>query len=152
MPPRKKEKGSPALGKKRILEVSDTCGEINAAICMDLGFEVIQVRNGDEALRVYRRTGPFALVLTDLIYYDPTERLPWRPPPISGPPLKMKTGIQLTVAIRKLFAQQKIVIHTSTITQEQVPEAFSDVMILKKPYTRKDLESVLENMLGRPNK
>jgi CheY-like chemotaxis protein len=146
------EKGSPAPGKKRILEVSDNLGEINAAICKDRGFEVIQVRNGDEALRVYRRTGPFALVLTDLIYYDPTVLLPWRPPPIPGPPLKVKTGIQLTVAIRKLVPDQKVVIHTSTITQEHVPEAFSDVIILKKPYTREELESVLENLLGRPNK
>jgi CheY-like chemotaxis protein len=136
------ERGSPAPVKKRILEVSDeeAIREINAVICGGFGFKVIQASHGDQALKQYRERGPYACVLTDLHWHD---RIP-------EPPLDVKTirdGIQLASAIRKLDPKQKIVIHTaSRMLLEQLPKELRDVSILHKPYSREELESVLEKL------
>ena len=64
--------GRATATKGRILEVSDhgAIREINGAFCKNRGFDVIQARCGDEALNLYRKRGPFKLVLTDLYWYD----------------------------------------------------------------------------------
>ena len=56
----------------RILEVGDdeAVREFIAAICKNRGFDVVQARCGDEALNLYRKRGPFVLVLSDLYWYS----------------------------------------------------------------------------------
>ena len=67
-----KSTGHTAAPKGRILEVSDDqpVREIIAAICKSRGFDVIQARCGDEAINLFRKCGPFVLVLSDLYWYD----------------------------------------------------------------------------------
>ena len=129
--------------KERILEVSDeeVVRWYVAAICERRGFDVIQARCGDDALKLYRKRGPFALVLCDLYWYD---RIP-------EPPLRntkaIRHGIQLALAIRKLAPEQKIVIHTAaTQVREQMPEELGNVPVLEKPFSPEELESCLENL------
>src|SRR5581483_12139937 len=61
-----------STAKGRILEVGDSKAmrAIVSAICALRGFEVIQACYGDEALSLFRTRGPFALVLSDLYWYD----------------------------------------------------------------------------------
>jgi CheY-like chemotaxis protein len=136
-----KKPGRTTVAKGRILEVSDELAvrEIIAAICRSRGFDVIQARDGDEALRLYQKFGPFVLVLSDLYWYERGIE-----PPLS----KTKTirhGIQLALAIRKLAPEQNIVIHTAASqVREQIPKEFGDIRILEKPFSKEELESCLE--------
>ena len=78
---KREDEGTRTLaGKKRILEVSDSEGQraYNAAICERQGFEVIQACCGDEAYKLYRKYRPFALVLTDLYFYDSIPEPRWK--------------------------------------------------------------------------
>lgn len=93
--------------KGRILEVDDYgTREIYALICERRGFEVIRARCGDEAIELYRRYLPFALVLTDYYFYD---YLP--EPPLSETDC-LRNGALLALAIRKINPGQRIAIHT----------------------------------------
>jgi PleD family two-component response regulator len=67
--------GRTTATKGRILEVDDAeaIREIITAICKSRGFDVIQARCSDEALNLYRKCGPFVLVLSDLYWYDGAE-------------------------------------------------------------------------------
>ena len=78
------------------------------AICKSRGFDAMQARCGDEALKVYRKYGPFVLVLSDLYWYDGSGI----EPPVSDTKT-IRHGIQLALAIRKLALAQNIVIHTA---------------------------------------
>jgi len=128
-----------STAKGRILEVSDeeAIREIVSAICARRGFDVIQARSGDEALSVYRTCGPFALVLSDLYWYD---RGAIEPP--LGNTDTIRHGIQLALAIRKFAPKQKIVIHTAA-SHAQIPTELADIRILKKPFGIEELESLL---------
>jgi CheY-like chemotaxis protein len=134
--------GASVPAKRRILEVSDSEGtrEMNAAICEKRGFEVVQASQGEEALKLYQKSGAFAAVFTDLYWYDE----------IPEPPLRIQTirdGIQLALAIRRIAPEQRIVIHTASSTvREQMPEELRDVLVLQKPYRLKELELFLENL------
>ena len=135
----KKSEPTPAT-KGRILEVGDDEGirELIAAICKNRGFDVVQARYGDEALKLYRKRGPFVLVLSDLYYYDCVPE-----PPVSHTKV-IRHGIQLALAIRKLAPAQKIVIHTAASrVREQMPKELGDISILKKPFSWKELEALL---------
>ena len=133
--------GRTTATKGRILEVSDELAvrEIIAAICKSRGFDVIQARDGDEALSLYRKFGPFVLVLSDLYWYDGG---------IEPLPSNIKTirhGIQLALVIRKLVPEQNIVIHTSASqVGEHIPKELGDIRILEKPFSREELEPCLE--------
>ena len=139
---KREDEGTRTLaGKKRILEVSDSEGQraYNAAICERQGFDVIQARCGHEAYRLYRKYRPFALVLTDLYFYDS----------IPEPSLKktntIRDGIRFALAIRKLAPEQKIVIHTGASgLREILPKDLADVPVLVKPYRISELQSLLE--------
>src|SRR4029077_538398 len=125
----------------RILEVGDdeAVREFIAVICKNRGFDVVQGRCGDEALNLYRKRGPFVLVLSDLYWYDrgATE------PPLSSTKA-IRHGIQLASAIRKLAPEQKIVIHTgASRVREQMPKELGDVCILEKSFRVEDLEALL---------
>jgi len=136
-----KKTGRPTATKDRILEVSDDGAfrEIIGAFCKNRGFDVIQARCGDEALNLYRKGGPFKLVLSDLYWYDGSEI----EPPLSNKKA-IRHGIQLALAIRKLAPEQNIVIHTSASqAREQMPKELGDVRILKKPFSREELELLL---------
>jgi CheY-like chemotaxis protein len=136
-----KKTRTPTATKGRILEVGDEepiC-EFIAAICKNHGFDVIQARCGDEALSLYRKCGPFVIVLTDLYWYDGGAF----EPPLSNNKA-IRHGIQLALAIRKLAPEQNIVIHTAASqVREQMPKELSDIRILKKPFSREELESLL---------
>ena len=126
--------------KKRILEVSDeeVLCEIIAAICERRGFDVVQASCGDEAFKLYRKCGPFLIVLCDLYWYD---KIP--EPPLSDTKA-IRHGIQLASAIRWLAPKQKIVIHTgASQVREPMPNELDDVPILRKPFSREELESCL---------
>jgi CheY-like chemotaxis protein len=139
---RRLRKSEPTSATKgRILEVSDNeaIREFIAAICKNRGFDVVQARCGDEALNLYRKRGPFVLVLSDLYYYDrgATE------PQLSNT-IAIKHGIQLALAIRTLAPDQKIAIHTgASRVREQMPEELGEICILKKPFGVKELEALL---------
>jgi CheY-like chemotaxis protein len=129
--------------KECILEVGDSQAvrEFIAAICKSRGFDVIQARDGDEALSLYRKFGPFVVVLSDLYWYDGGIE-----PPLSNTKA-IRHGIQLALAIRKLAPEQKIVIHTAASqVREQIPKELGDIRILEKPFSRAELESCLENL------
>ena len=68
---------------------------------------MIQARCGDEAINLFRKCGPFVLVLSDLYWYDGGIE-----PPLSNTKA-IRHGIQLALAIRKLAPEQNIVIHTA---------------------------------------
>lgn len=130
--------------KRRILEVSDekAVREMIAAICKSRGFDVIQARCGNEALKLYRKGRPFTLVLSDLYWYG-GDRIE---PPLSDTKT-IRHGIQLAVAIRKLAPAQNIVIHTAALNvREQMPKELDDVRILEKPFRREELESLLSGL------
>jgi len=100
---------------------------------------VIQARCGDEALNIYRKCGPFAFVLSDLYWYDADAI----EPPLSKNKA-IRNGIQLALAIRKLAPEQEIVIHTAALhVHEQIPTELADIRILKKPFNREELLSLL---------
>ena len=133
--------GRTTATKGCILEVSDhvSIRELIGAICKNHGFDVIQARSGDEALNLFRKRGPFKLVLTDLYWYDGDGF----EPPLSNNKA-IRHGIQLALAIRKLAPEQNIVIHTSASqVREQMPEELSDIRVLKKPFGVEELESLL---------
>jgi CheY-like chemotaxis protein len=128
--------------ERRVLEVSDSQAlrEIIASVCDRCGFDMIQARCGDEALRHYRKCGPFALVLSDLYWYDEGGAIE---PPLSNTET-IRHGIQLALAIRKLAPKQKIVIHTADgDVQKQIPTELADIRILRKPVDIEQLQSLL---------
>lgn len=136
-----KKTGRTTATKGRILDVSDhgAIRELIGAICKNRGFDLIQARSGDEALNLFRKGGPFKLVLTDLYWYDGHG---------FEPPLNNKKairhGIQLALAIRKLAPEQNIVIHTgASQVREQMPKELSDIRVLEKPFRIEQLESLL---------
>jgi CheY-like chemotaxis protein len=136
-----KKTGRTTATKGRILEVSDNepIRELIGAFCKNHGFDVIQARCGDEALNLFRKRGPFKLVLTDLYWYDEGGI----EPPLSNNKA-IRHGIQLALAIRKLAPEQNIVIHTSASqVREQMPKELGDVRILEKPFRLEELESLL---------
>jgi CheY-like chemotaxis protein len=107
---------------KLILEVSDDAAfrKLVVLICERSGFQVLQAESGDDALRLYRKQGPVALVLTDFYYYDY----------VAEPPLHVKairTGIQLAEAIREIEPAQQVVIHSSHMGKE-----VSGIAVLQK--------------------
>jgi CheY-like chemotaxis protein len=127
-----------------VLEVSVDVAqrEFNTEICKRYGLNVIQASCGDEALKLYRKCGPFVLVLSDLYWYDGGGI----EPPLTNTKA-IRHGIQLALAIRKLSPLQKIVIHTGALqVREQMPKELGDVQILKKPYRVKELESLLAKL------
>ncbi len=133
--------GPPAT-KRKILEVSDDPGvrQINATACERRGFEVVQASSGAEAIRLYEAHGPFAIVMTDLYYYD---KLPEPAPGI------LRDGIELALAIRAKNPAQKIVVHTAASAsslRSRMDPRLADVAILQKPYRLQDLESFLEQL------
>jgi CheY-like chemotaxis protein len=136
-----KNTGRSTASKGRILEVGDSqpIREFIAAICKSRGFDVIQARCSDEALNLYRKCGPFVVVLSDLYWYDGGIE-----PPLSNTKA-IRHGIQLALAIRKLAPEQNIVIHTAASqVREQMPKELGDIRILEKPFSREELESCLE--------
>ena len=131
-----------AGNKRRILEVCDDESQrgYNAAICERQGFEVIQARCGDEAYKLYRKYRPFALVLTDLYFYDSIPECPLKKT------RTIRDGIRFALAIRKLAPEQKIVIHTGASgLRELLPKELADVSVLVKPYRINQLQSLLES-------
>jgi CheY-like chemotaxis protein len=136
-----KKTGRTTATKGRVLEVGDEepIREFIAAICKNHGFDVIQARCGDEALSLYRKCGPFVIVLTDLYWYDGGAF----EPPLSNKKA-IRHGIQLALAIRKLAPEQNIVIHTAASqVREQMPKELSDIRVLEKPFCLEELESLL---------
>jgi CheY-like chemotaxis protein len=136
-----KKTGRTTATNGRILEVSDHASirELIGAFCESRGFDVIQARSGDEALNLFRKRGPFKLVLTDLYWYDGDAI----EPPLSNKKA-IRHGIQLALAIRKLAPEQNIVIHTAASqVREQMPKELSDIRVLEKPFSREELESLL---------
>src|SRR6266567_385687 len=110
-----------------------------ATICKSRGIDVIQACCGDEALKLYRKYRPFALVLSDFYWYNAGGI----EPPLSDTKT-IRHGIQLALAIRKLAPAQNIVIHTGALNlREQMPEELGDIRILEKPFRRKELEALL---------
>lgn len=135
-----KSTGRSTATKGRILEVGDSQAvrEIIAAICKSRGFDVIQARCGDETLNLYRKCGPFVVVLSDLYWYDGGIE-----PPLNNTKA-IRHGIQLALAIRKLAPEQNIVIHTAASqVREQMPKELGDIRILEKPFSREELEALL---------
>jgi len=138
--------GRRASSQPRVLVATKEEGlrNFDSAICSARGFEVIQARWGDEALQLYRNHRPIALVITDLLYDWSDWRLTMR-----GDGKSIKNGIQLAVAIRKLQANQRIVVQTYSAVEplrEHLTGNIADIVLLHKPYRPEDLGIFLDDL------
>jgi len=91
------------------------------------GYEVLQTHTGDEGLELYRKNGPFALVLSDYRF---------------TPGTRIKDGVQLVAAIHETNPSQKMAIMTAVPNEarEKLPKALWHLRVLVKPFK---LEQVL---------
>jgi len=97
------------------------------------GFEVLQTHFGDGGLHLYKKDGPWELVLSDFKF-------------IPGPGIK--DGAQLLAAIHGINPRQQMAIMTADPREarKKLPQALQHLKVLKKPFT---LEQVLR-LLRQP--
>jgi CheY-like chemotaxis protein len=123
------------MPSKRVLEVSDeeALREIIASLGAARGVEVITASNRRDALKQYRKHGPFSFLLTDLYLGGGLDhRIP-----------EPKDGLLLALEILKLNPEQKIIIHTATDPRNiRVPEG-TPITIFQKPCLDKLILVVL---------
>lgn len=133
-----------ALPKKQVLIVTkeEAVRAFDAEICKARGFETLHARWGEEALEVYRKNRPIALVITDLLYEWSDWRLARQ-----GDGLSVKNGIQLALALRKLSRKQKVLIHTyAPADQVRSHVTVESVILLQKPFRPEDLGEYLDQV------
>lgn len=102
------------------------------AILSRAGFEAEVEANGDEALRRYRASGPYCLVLTDICH-------------------RGMDGFDLVNAIRLENQTQAIVIVTGNVdavhvspTSANFRQTFKDIAVLEKPFRVQQLLRVVQ--------
>ena len=83
------------------------------------GHDVVSCSNGVEALRAYKKKGPFDVVLSDF-------------------QMPEMDGVELALAIRQICPDQHIVLQTSKL-EHLIP----GIPQLLKPYSRRQLERAL---------
>ena len=94
------------------------------------GYEVLQTPSGDGGLDIYKKNGPFALVLSDYRF-------------ISG--AKIKDGVQLVTAIHEMNPSQRMAIMTAVPDEarEKLPKALQNLPLLVKPFKMEQLVRLL---------
>jgi len=135
--------GRGPVARKRILIATkeESLRAFDAAICEAHGFQTLHAPWGDEALEVFRRNRPIALVVTDLLY----DWSDWRRA-MSGDGQTIEDGIQLAAALRKLSRRQKVLIHTYAPAEQvraHLQKGLAGVVILQKPFRPEELAEYL---------
>ena len=107
----------------KILVVDDDDG-LRALVASELenrGCDVRQCSSGDEAFYVWRRSGPWELVLTDYLFF---------------PDARIENGAQLVAAIHGINPLQQMAMMTSDpqAARRNLPKAHRRLPILRKPF------------------
>lgn len=117
----------------RILVVDDeeTMREVLQVFLIRAGWEVALAGNDDDALKQYRKHGPFDVVLTDIMH------------PGVG-------GLELCEIIRKRNAKQAIVVLTAAASKECARQfEHLNIPVAPKPIDRQDLIDLISQSVKR---
>jgi DNA-binding NtrC family response regulator len=119
----------------KILLVDDDDG-LRALVAKELeqrGCDVRQCSSGDEAFYVWKRLGPWELVLTDYLFF---------------PDARIENGAQLVTAIHGINPLQHMAMMTSDpqAARRNLPKVLRNLPILRKPF---QIEQVLR-LLRQP--
>jgi CheY-like chemotaxis protein len=119
----------------KILLVDDDDG-LRSLVAKELeqrGCDVCQCSSGDEAFYVWQRLGPWALVLTDFLFF---------------PDARIENGAQLVIAIHGINSLQTVAMMTSDpqAARRNLPKVLRSLPILRKPF---EIEQVLR-LLRQP--
>lgn len=120
----------------RVLVVEDEQGirRMLRQVLSELGFEVMGVGDGDEALSIYKEQGPFHCVLTDLSHPG-------------------ADALYMGWAIRRLNPTQTILIITGSPHSplaQGIRKEFPDIKFLEKPMLVESLKETLRELLSTP--
>jgi PAS domain S-box-containing protein len=123
----------PARGSGRVLVVEDDdeLRKIPRSIFRGQGYEVVEARDGKEAIRRLREGPPFDLLFTDMVL----------PGGVDGREVA-ETAARLQPAIKVLFTSGYSE-HSFVHSGEQVP----DIMLITKPYRRTELLQKIRELL-----
>lgn len=93
-------------------------------------FEVLQTHFGDGGLSLYKKDGPWELVLSDYRF-------------VPGP--NIKDGVQLVAAIHGINSRQRMAIMTADPEEanRKLPEALRGLPVLRKPVKVEQLLRLL---------
>jgi DNA-binding NtrC family response regulator len=85
------------------------------------GYEILQTHFGDGGLHLFKKNGPFALVLSDYKFHP-------------GPTIK--DGTQLLTAMHAINSIQQMAMMTSDPqgARRNLPRALRDLPVLRKPF------------------
>jgi CheY-like chemotaxis protein len=126
-PPRRGRLGTRAHGRRR-----PACTGVTELLLRDLGFDVLAAASGRDAIREFERhADEIRFVLLDVTMPD-------------------LSGDQVLEELRRRRADLKVLL-CSGYAEEEMQERFSSqdmASFLQKPYTRKALETRLEQLLG----
>src|SRR3712207_6663652 len=119
----------------RVLVVEDepAVRQLVSSQLESLGYEVTAVASGPEALQVLSLDDSFDLLFTDLVM----------PGGVSG--------VELARRVRRAFGSDLKVLLTSGYPQDEVEELWqpdTDMLLLRKPYRRQELEKAVQEALG----
>ncbi len=114
----------------RVMVVDDEIAMREILKIMLKDFEVIEATNGREAVEIYKKEKP-DIVLMDIM-------------------MPIMNGIEATREIKKLDPNAKVVAITAYASSkgEKIVDAGADY-ILRKPFTRREVVKVIEDILGR---
>lgn len=118
------------MKKNKLLLVNDeeTMQEIFAAMIAETGWQIEPALDGNEALRMYRKCGPYDLVLTDIMHPGPD-------------------GIEVVKRIRKRNPQQAIAVVAafSMSILQPIGHRFK-IPVLPLPFERQQLVKLVESV------
>ena len=123
-------------GAERILVVEDNESvlEISANIFRDWGYEVVEARNGDEAVDRLRDDQPFDLLFTDVV-------LPGA-----------RSGVDIAQEAKRLQPHIKVLYTTGYTDNAAMQKVKLDRgVVINKPYRRAELLEQVRNMLDSKN-
>src|SRR3712207_1080481 len=121
--------------KAKILVVEDEPGvrQLVSSQLESLGYDVTAVASGPEALQVLSLDDSFDLLFTDLVM----------PGGVSG--------VELARRVRRAFGSDLNVLLTSGYPQDEIEKLWqpdTDMLLLRKPYRRQELEKAAQEALG----
>ena len=133
--------------KVLIVTKEEALRKFESEICAAAGYEALHARWGDQALDLYREHAPLALVITDLLY----EWTDWRMA-VRNEGENVKNGLQLALAARRLYSQQRVVIQTYAaldhvtgfMVNNLLINDLAGVNLLHKPFRPEQLLALLK--------
>ena len=124
---------APAKAKVLLVEDEPAVLQFVSSQLESFGYEVTAVRSGPEALQVLSLDDSFDLLFTDLVM----------PGGVSG--------VELARRVRRAFGSDLKVLLTSGYPQDEVEKVWqpdADMLLLRKPYRRQELEKAVQEALG----